>query len=131
MLRLPLQTKRNGGEWTEARFNSFIKSGLRGISQRWPPKYQKLSEACVGQKVNPRSGRLAKFYLCAKCRNEFVAKDVEVNHIEPVIPITGFDSWDDTINRLFCEKDKLEVLCKPCHKSLTQQENSERKKNGR
>lgn len=119
---------RNGGEWTESRYNSFIKGGLRSASQRWPPRYRILSEACIGQKLNPASGRVAKFYKCNKCKNDFVAKDVEVNHIIPVVPVTGFKSWDDTIERMFCEKEGLEVLCKPCHKSITKQENEERKK---
>jgi 5-methylcytosine-specific restriction endonuclease McrA len=121
----------NNGQWTEARFNSFVKSALRSASQRWPPKYSVLSEACVGQKENPKSGRLAKFYLCNKCKGEFVAKEVEVNHILPVIPTSGFDSWDNVITRLFCERDNLEVLCKPCHKEITKQENKERKENAK
>lgn len=121
----------NNGQWTEARFNSFVKSALRSASQRWPPKYTVLSDACVGQKENPKSGRLAKFYKCNKCRNEFVAKEVEVNHIFPVIPTTGFDSWDNVIARLFCEREGLEVLCKPCHKDITKQENKERKENAK
>jgi len=128
---MPKEKTRNNGEWTESRFHSFVKGGLRSISQRWPPKYRVLSRAKVGSRVNPESGRVATFYKCANCQNEFTLKNVEVNHIQPVIPITGFDSWDETINRLFCEEDGLEVLCKPCHKSLTKQENEQRKFNER
>lgn len=118
----------NGGEWTEARFNSFIKSGLRSASQRWPPKYRVLSRALVGTKINPASGRLAKHYLCSKCGQEFPAKLVEVNHIQSVVPTTGFTTWDELIARLFCEEYGLEVCCKPCHKAITKLENEERKK---
>lgn len=121
------ERKYNNGEWTTARYNSFVKGGLRSVSQRWPPRYKVLSKACVGQRTNPVSGRLAKFYTCNLCRTDFVAKDVEVNHITPVIPVTGFDSWDGVISRMFCEEDGLEVLCKPCHKAITKQENQERK----
>ena len=117
----------NGGEWTVARYNSFVKSALRSASQRWPPKYKTLNNACVGVKTNPKSGRLAKHYTCSCCKQDFPAKDVEVNHIIPVVPITGFDSWDGVISRMFCEADKLEVVCKPCHKGITKQENTERK----
>lgn len=119
----------NNGTWTVARFNSFVKSALRSASQRWPPKYTVLSKACVGQKVNPASGRLAKFYTCNKCKVDFPAKNVEVNHIVPVVPVSGFDSWDNVISRLFCEEDGLEVVCKPCHKLITKEENQERKSN--
>ena len=119
----------NGGEWTEARFNSFVKSGLRSASQKWPPKYKVLSGAYVGTQINAASGRYAKHYLCARCENKFPAKLVEVNHIIPVVPVTGFDSWDGVIKRLFCEESGLEVLCKPCHKEVTKGENEERKAN--
>lgn len=122
-----LRNKYNGGEWTNARFFSFIKSGLRSASQRWPPKYRILNKAKRGKAINPKSGRLAEQYECANCGNLFVNKEVEVNHRIPVIPVTGFDSWDNVIDRLFCEEEHLEVLCKPCHKSLTQLENKQRK----
>ena len=121
----------NNGEWTQARFNSFVKSALRSASIRWPPKYQKLSEALVGTKVNQKTGRMAKHYECNLCKGHFPAKDVEVNHILPVVPIEGFTSWDVIIERMFCEKDGLEVVCKPCHKTITKQENDERKSYGK
>lgn len=119
----------NNGQWTQARFNSFIKSALRSASQRWPPKYTVLSKAKTGKKINSKTGRLAEHYLCAACKEAFPAKDVQVNHKFPVIPVSGFDSWDDVIKRLFCEEDGLEVLCIPCHKAITKQENEERKHN--
>ena len=117
---------RNGGEWTEARYTSFIKSALRGASQRWPPKYKTLNEASVGKKINKSSGRMANHFKCNSCLGEFPQKEVEVNHITPVVPVSGFDSWDGVIERMFCEKEGLEVLCKPCHKEHTQKENKER-----
>ena len=125
---MPDTTKlRNGGEWTEARYNSFVKGALRSASQRWPPKYKTLTEACVGQQVNPASGRLAKFYTCACCKGEFPAKSIEIDHIIPVVPVTGFDSWDGVVERMYCEKQYLRAVCKPCHKSISKQENLERK----
>lgn len=118
---------RNNGEWTEARFQSFIKSGLRSASVRWPPRYSVLHDACTGQKINKASGRLAKHYKCNACNEEFPAKEVQVNHKAAVVPVTGFDSWDNVIERLFCEKDGMEVLCKGCHKIMTKLENDLRK----
>ena len=122
-----IQKTRNNGEWSEARYHAFVKGGLRSASQRWPPKYKVLSEACVGQRINPASGRLAKFYRCSACSDTFPAKLVEVNHIKPVIPVNGFDSWDGVVDRLFCEKEGLEVVCKPCHKNISKQENIQRR----
>lgn len=118
---------RNGKAWTEARYTSFVKGGLRSTSQRWPPRYECLAEAYVGQRINKSSGRWAKHYRCASCQAEFPQKEVEVNHKIPVVPPTGFDSWDGVIARLFCEKEHLEVVCKTCHKEITKSENLERK----
>lgn len=125
------ESTRNNGEWTDAKYFAFVKGGLRSISQRWPPKYRVLSAAFTGSKINPASGRLAKHYRCNMCRADFPLKQVQVNHILPVIPVTGFVSWDDLISRLFCEEDGLEVLCVPCHKIITKHENEERKLNAK
>lgn len=121
----------NGGTWTEARYNSFIKSALRSASVKWPPRYQVLNEAKLGKRVNPKTGRLAEHYKCAKCLQAFPGKEVQVNHITPVVLPSGFDSWDEVIKRMFCEKSGLEVLCITCHKSVTDEENKERRNNER
>ncbi len=121
--------KRNGGEWTDSRFRSFVTSALRAASRRWPPKYKALKEAFVGRKTNKKTGKLAMHYKCAKCKKHFVAADVQVDHVLPVVdPKVGFVSWDDFINRIFCEIENLQVMCKPCHKVKTELEKAERKK---
>ena len=121
--------KRNGGEWTEARFKSFVTSALRAASRRWPPKYAALKAAFAGRQVNAKTGKLAMHYKCIKCKKLFIAADVQVDHIKPVVdPKKGFVSWDDFINRIFCEIENLQTLCKPCHKVKTDQEKLERKK---
>ena len=122
----------NDGEWSVARFNSFVKSALRSASQRWPVKYKVLSEAYVGQKINTKSGRMSKHYRCNTCQQEFPTKEVQVDHIKPIIdPITGFTTWDDVVYNMFCERDNLQVLCTDCHSSKTKQEKEERKLNAK
>lgn len=113
---------RNSGAWTEARFNSFIKSMLRQGTRRWGPIAQCLKDANVSRGI----------YLCNGCKEEVPVtvkverkrvKNVLVDHIEPIInPKTGFTTWDDCINRMFCEKDNLQVLCKECHDVKSLQE---------
>jgi len=110
----------NDGTWTEGRFNSFIKSTLRSGSQRWPPKYKALNEAKQGKKINVSSGRLAEHYRCAACKGSFPAKEIQVDHILPVIdPVVGFITWDDVVKRMFCEKENFQILCRSCHKEKT------------
>jgi 5-methylcytosine-specific restriction endonuclease McrA len=67
-------------------------------------------------------------YRCAVCSLDFPAKDVQVDHIKPIVSVSaGFKTWDDFIDKLFCEAKNLQVLCKPCHKVKT---GKERKKRG-
>jgi len=104
--------KYNDGEWTEARFRAFIISALRAYMKRFPPKWKALKDAAVGRLINKRSGRLAEHYLCADCGDFFIARDVQVDHIEPVVsPKEGFQDWWTYMNRLYCEADNLQVLC--------------------
>ena len=115
--------------WTEGRIRAFITSTLRAGSRRWPPKYTVLNNSKTEKKVNVKTGRIAQHYKCHKCKQEFTSKDVEVDHIKPVIdPKKGFVSWDDYINRLFCDEKNLQVLCKPCHKEKTLKEKEVAKK---
>jgi 5-methylcytosine-specific restriction endonuclease McrA len=114
-----LREKYNGGLWTAGRFNSFVTSILRSGSRRWGPKYTTLNEAKTEKRINPKSGRLAQFFRCASCGNEYTAKDIQVDHIVPI----GYDkSWDEFIHGLFCERDNLQALCVTCHKKKTKEE---------
>ena len=109
----------NDGLWTEGRFNSFVTSILRSGSRRWGPKYTILNEAKTEKRINKSSGRLAQHYRCNKCNEEYPAKLVQVDHIEPI----GFNrTWDEFINGLYCERDNLQVLCVTCHKEKTLKE---------
>lgn len=124
----------NNGKWTSSRFNSFIKGALRSASSKWPPKYEVLKEAATEKKINWKTGRLAQHYLCNSCGKEYPLKDVQVDHIDPVIdPNTGFVSWDEVVSRMFCEKSGFQVLCKSCHVEKTNVERriAKEKKNGK
>ena len=62
---------------------------------------------------------MAKHYKCARCKKAFPDSQIEVHHIVPVIdPDVGFVDWNTYIERLYVEKDLLEVVCKACHKKL-------------
>ena len=71
-------------------------------------------------------------YLCASCKEEVPLtvkdgrkriKNVFVDQIDPIVdPNVGFTTWDDCINRMFCESDNLQVLCKECHDVKSKEE---------
>src|SRR5690606_3299464 len=99
---------RCGGTWTEAKFRSFIRGNLRRTTQKWKPISDCLKEARVARGL----------YLCAGCKQEVPntikidgkrVKNVHVDHINPIIdPAVGWVSYDELINRMFCEKENLQ-----------------------
>lgn len=119
MKNLSVRKEYNGGVWTEGRFRGFITSALRGSMRRWPPKWETLRDARVGRKLNKKTGRKALHFRCASCRKEFPQNRVQVDH---KIAIGKCLTWDEFIEKLFCEKDNLQVLCKVCHKKKTKKE---------
>lgn len=114
--------------WSAAKRKAFIVSVLRGGSRRWPPKYETLNEAKTEKKVNSLTGRIAQHFRCASCNGEFPAKQVNVDHILPVVdPVVGFVDWNTFVENLYCEKDNLQVLCSTCHTTKTSMEKNDAK----
>ena len=124
---------RCSGQWTEAKFHAFIKNNLRRATIKWAPIQETLKEARVSRGI----------YLCASCGEEMTAsiknddgkrlKNAIVDHIQPIIdPAVGFTTWDECIDRMFCEKDNLQVVCRACHDIKSNEEkaraNSRREK---
>ena len=116
---------RNGGEWTESRFNGFIVSALRAASQRWGPKNQCIRDARVSRGL----------YKCDGCGNIVPAtlpppegkknriKNIVADHINPVVdPAVGFVDWGTYIARMFVERDGYQALCHECHTKKSAEE---------
>mgnify|MGYP006921439440 CR=1 FL=1 len=113
---------RNNKTWTEARYRSFIKGNLRRTTMRWGPIANVLKGARVDRGI----------YLCAACGDRVPAtikvgsrrvKNIHVDHINPIVdPNVGFTTWDDLIERMFCEADNLQALCGACHEKKTNEE---------
>jgi len=97
---------------------SRVRSSLRKLWLYSPERREALAKARIERGV----------YCCSSCHAHIGRKELAVDHIEPVTPLTGFDSWDGLIERLFCSPEGLTVLCKPCHKVKTKAENASRKK---
>ena len=111
---------RAGGEWTEARFIGFLRTGLRQMSRRWAPITRQALER-VRRPSQSDNKRMKWEYQCAECCNWFPRKHVEVDHIVPCGTFTRLDQMQGFVERLFCEPDGLRVLCEQCHQFRTNQ----------
>lgn len=113
-------------EQDEEAFQKFLKNfvtqTLRRATYRWP--YKNMAK---------NSQRLERgLYQCQDCKGTFGPKDINLDHIAPVIDVQkGFTTWDDFISRLFVKTDGFQVLCTNiCHASKSAVENEIRRKHG-
>ena len=105
---------RAGGEWTEAAFWSFVRSGVRQLSRRWPPIVRHALHAARRPLV-PKRGNQKWEYQCAACLEWHKGTDVHVDHITECGTLKSFADLSTFAERLFCESDGLRVLCHACH----------------
>jgi 5-methylcytosine-specific restriction endonuclease McrA len=120
---------------TEAQFRGWIVAALRDRSRWWKPKQKAKRAARLPKKYpDPKTGRIVFHSTCAGCGEKCPEKDVQMDHIVPIVdPAIGFVSWDVYIERMFIE-DGYQALCPTCHKEKTAREraiSTERKRNER
>lgn len=122
--RKPGELVKCDGAWTAAKFNSFIKNNLRSATRKWAPI----------QKCKKRAHVSRGLYECEGCGKQVPPtiydedkrkrmKNLFVDHIVPIIdPAVGFTTWDECIERMFCDSENLQLLCKDCHTIKSREE---------
>ncbi len=105
---------RAGGEWTEAQFWSFLRSGLRQMSRRWPPIVRGVWLSGRRPYVGPN--RRQKWeYHCEVCEQWFIRSEMEANHLTPCGSLRSWEEFAAFAERLFIEVEGLRRECARCH----------------
>jgi hypothetical protein len=100
--------------------DNFTMQALRRATYRWPYGHMALARQRIERGL----------YTCESCKQAFGPKEINKDHIEPVIPVTGKKSWDETIERMLVKSSGYQILCLTCHDAKTLVENQMRVKNG-
>jgi len=109
----------------------FLIPTLRRASYRWKPRTECNKDARVERGV----------YECAMCNGHFKNKEIVIDHVDPVVDVEkGWVDWNEFVDRMFCEQEGFQVLCKTCHGVKTnleekmrvkfRKDKKEKKKNG-
>jgi 5-methylcytosine-specific restriction endonuclease McrA len=102
----------------KSKLSTWLTPKLRRISYQWKARKDAKTAARISR------GK----YECNMCSEIHGPKEICLDHIVPVVdPNKGFTDWNDYIEKLFCNEDGFQVLCKPCHDVKTQEENGKRK----
>jgi hypothetical protein len=71
--------------------------------------------------IEGKTGMLRRVhYTCAQCGRKFSIRDVAVDHKED---IGIFSTWDEFVERLFCDVSNLQILCNYANKDMEQHGN--------
>ena len=116
------------------KFKAKIKAAINKLRRQWPPIIAVKKAARVGPELFRCSGCNMLIYAGARDISyihihhpEAVEGKVDVDHSDPVQPVDGRElTFDEYIDRVFCEEDNLKLLCKICHVSKSAVEASER-----
>jgi len=117
---------RNAGTMTESAFWGGIRSALRQKSRWWKPSAEAKLDA--RRRYKGSNKRRKWEFNCAACGDWFPDKEVNVDHIVPAGTLKSSDDLKGFVDRLFCEKEGLQVMCSECHNKKTQNERKNKKK---
>jgi hypothetical protein len=103
----------NSGTMSSSMFFNWIRQMLRRKSMYWRP-IGEVRNACRIPYKGPNKRRKWS-YICSGCKGVFEHSQVAVHHIEECGTLTKYEDLPGFVQRLFCEKDGLILLCGKCH----------------
>lgn len=113
--------------------DKYLFASINKIWGWWPPRREALKNATSkrdgvnGQTCTCCGDWFPELCVINKKGRKVWKRQVQVDHIEPVVPVTGFVDWNTHIARKFVSVDKLQVLWKPHHQEKSNKENSQRR----
>ncbi len=110
---------RNANSLSESEYFSKIRSSLRNAFRYWKPGIIALNKA--SRKYQGANKRAKTEYQCSSCKEWFLRKDIEIDHITPCGSLKTYDDIVPFIKNLTQEDSNLyQILCsKSCHLSKT------------
>lgn len=115
---------------TNAKERGLIKGALRRVFSRSELRREVVKDSLI-QHTDLDRPRVTKWSRCSECKKPTPAYLIQIDHIIPLIPIDKSleeMTWDELIDRLWCDKSNLTPMCQPCHSSKSKAENKLRRK---
>ena len=110
---------------------NLIKGAIRRVFSRSEIR-SKIVAASIATHIDLTRPKVKTWCVCSECKNFIPKSYMEVDHISPVVPYnTTLEnmSWDELVNRIWCEESNLQAICENCHDIKTKLERKLRKEN--
>lgn len=110
---------------------NLIKGAIRRVFSRSELRRKILDDSVIKDYSDPSRKRVTRWSRCASCKKMEPTYKLEIDHKNPVIPIGESledQSWDQVVDRVWCDERQLQALCETCHDAKTKTENAERRR---
>lgn len=107
-----------------------IKGALRRVFSRSDLRRAVINDSSIKGYHDPKRKRVTKWSKCPECKQMTPTYQMQVDHISPVIKVNETlesITWDQLVDRLWCDKKNLLAMCKECHTKKTKEENKLRR----
>ena len=111
------------------RERGLLKGALRRVFSRSELR-RKVIDASIIKHSDPSRPKVKTWCLCTTCEILEAKSYMEVDHKDPVVPIKSTledMTWDEVVDRIWCEAGNLQPICKQCHKTKTKEEQKQRR----
>ncbi len=107
-----------------------IKGALRRVFARSDLRRQAIDSAALPGHADLSRPRVKSWVRCNECKKPEAKSYCVVDHLTPLVPLDrALDemTWDELLDRLWCDISNLQVLCETCHKLKTKVETRARR----
>lgn len=109
---------------------NLIKGAIRRVFSRSELRREALKTSIVSGHVDTSRKRVKTWCKCAECGELDAVSNMECDHRIPIIQLsktlTDY-SWDDIVNRVWCDPSNLQIICVTCHRKKTLGEQQQRR----
>lgn len=106
-----------------------LKGAVRRVFSRSELRQRVVARSRI-EHSDPTRPRVKKWSRCEACKQPVATYEGAVDHVLPLVPLDSSleeMSWDDLINRCWCDEKNLQFLDPLCHYEKTQSENKARR----
>ena len=116
---------------TNPKERNLIKGAIRRVFSRSELRKQAIDASRVEGYTDPNRPRVTKWSKCPECKQMTPTYLMEVDHVKPVVELDSTleeMTWDELVNKIWCDITNLVAICKPCHKIKSKAEAKERRR---
>lgn len=109
---------------------NLLKGAIRRVFSRSELRRKIIDATEIIGYVDVTRPRVRKWSRCPVCNEPTPKYLMECDHVVPIVGTTeSLDrlTWDQIVDRLWCDESNLLGICKPCHKTKSKVENKLRR----